>query len=90
MAFRTFASPDGAVWRAWSVAPDRPETWNDRAATFLPSGMVAGWLCFESDAEKRRLTPVPAGWSDLSDAEIWALCGTAEPVVRRPAAPEPG
>lgn len=27
-----------------------------------------GWLCFESDEEKRRLAPVPAGW-DTADAD---------------------
>lgn len=88
MAYRVFPAPDGTEWRAWSVVPDRPESWNDRAATFLPTGMVDGWLCFESAAEeKRRLNPIPVGWSDWSDEELWRLCGTAEPVVRRSAPP---
>lgn len=83
MAYRTFASPDGAIWTAWCVAPDRPECWNERAAHFLPAGMTGGWLCFESGEDKRRLSPAPVGWAEITDSELWALCGTAQSVKRR-------
>ena len=41
-----------------------------------------GWLCFESDVEKRRLTPVPGGWRSLSDPELVQLLGQAQAVNR--------
>jgi hypothetical protein len=53
--------------------------------------MAGGWLCFESVAEKRRLHPIPPGWENGSDAELWQLCSGATPVRRRtigPLAPE--
>lgn len=83
MSYRTFTGPDGATWKAWSVAPDRPESWNDRAAQFLPAGMAEGWLCLESGEDRRRVSPAPAGWLDASDAELWKLVDTAIPVKKR-------
>ncbi len=43
--------------------------------------MVHGWLCFESDTEKRRLAPIPSSWSALGDGDLERLCSTA---VRAP------
>jgi hypothetical protein len=37
-----------------------------------------GWLCFESEVERRRFAPVPAGWDALHDEELIALI-TARP-----------
>jgi len=88
MAYRTFPGPDGAPWNAWSIAPDRPESWNLKAAHFLPTGMTDGWLCFECGDDKRRLSPVPAGWDELADEELRAMCASAERVVRRGASPD--
>jgi hypothetical protein len=28
----------------------------------LTAGMDGGWLCFETDTEKRRLSPIPSDW----------------------------
>jgi hypothetical protein len=44
----------------------------------------AGWLCFQSESEKRRLTPVPADWTTATDAELEALLAGSVPVGRRP------
>lgn len=38
-----------------------------RARVALPGSFSAGWLCFESQGEKRRLTPVPAEWEQAED-----------------------
>src|SRR6185312_8332845 len=48
---------------------DRRLTPDRRKNPFRRSVEVAteysqGWLCFESEGEKRRLAPVPEGWSD--------------------------
>jgi hypothetical protein len=40
------------------------------------------WLIFESDGgERRRLAPVPDGWSTCPAVELERLCSRAEPVT---------
>lgn len=77
MAVRSFRDPDGRQWDVWEVIPSRT---SDR---FLPATMADGWLCFEAADEKRRLHPVRSGWERLDDAELLALCLTADPVQPR-------
>ena len=55
-----------------------------RSIDSLPEGYRNGWLCFESSSEKRRLTPLPAGWEDLPIERLSSLLGTAV-LVRRAA-----
>ena len=35
-----------------------------------PPRLTKGWVCFEREGERRRLQPVPEGWSRLSDVEL--------------------
>ena len=42
----------------------------------MPS-MAAGWLCFESRGEKRRLTPVPVNWENADERALVAFCDSA-------------
>jgi hypothetical protein len=44
--------------------------------------MAAGWLCFESASEKRRLVPVPPGWQRMSDRGLEELCARATSVAK--------
>jgi hypothetical protein len=44
--------------------------------------MSAGWLCFESASEKRRLAPVPPGWQQMSDRGLEELCARATVVAK--------
>ncbi|HYD53429.1 MAG TPA: hypothetical protein VEA99_12405, partial [Gemmatimonadaceae bacterium] len=44
-----------------------------------------GWLCFEAQDVKRRLTPIPSGWWRLTDEELACLCERAAAVDRKPA-----
>jgi hypothetical protein len=39
-----------------------------------------GWLCFDSDGEKRRLAPVPPQWYRLGNAQLEALGDIADVV----------
>jgi hypothetical protein len=39
--------------------------------------MSAGWLCFESASQKRRLAPVPRSWQRMSDRRLEELCARA-------------
>jgi hypothetical protein len=43
----------------------------------IAASLAAGWLCFESAAEKRRLVPVPPGWQRMSDRGLEELCARA-------------
>jgi hypothetical protein len=40
--------------------------------------LSGGWVCFTSQAEKRRLSPPPPAWDAASDAELEALCAQAQ------------
>jgi hypothetical protein len=82
MAARTFTDGAGTEWQAWSVVPGENLDWPAHARSHLPPAMVGGWLCFESQAEKRRLHPIPGGWEESSDEDLAAYCASAEPVRR--------
>ncbi len=57
-----------------------------------PSGMPArslvspdfekGWLCFESEGEKRRLAPVPPSWDHASSDQLSVWCQAARRVMK--------
>ena len=47
-----------------------------------PDYMLMGWLCFESNGDRRRFAPIPYGWEFLSDELLRFLLGVAEPVRR--------
>jgi hypothetical protein len=48
--------------------------------TPLTSGLRDGWLCFESVAGRRRLTPIPAGWDECNVEALEIYCRSATPV----------
>jgi hypothetical protein len=52
-----------------------------RAEDYLQS-VIHGWLAFEpvGGGEKRRLSPIPAGWERASDAELERMLDRAESV----------
>jgi hypothetical protein len=75
---RTIADSAGVVWTVFEVKkPGGGEQWS-----YLPEQFGKGWLCFESTISKRRLTPVPARWSECSDRELEGLLKKAQPVSR--------
>jgi hypothetical protein len=76
---RTIVDSTGTQWAVFEV--ERENTSADRWS-HLPSEFANGWLCFESDFSKRRLTPVPLRWSEFSDAELQRLVVQAHPVRR--------
>ena len=41
-----------------------------------------GWLCFQSDKEKRRFTPIPVDWHELPDSVLRAMLEVATPAPR--------
>lgn len=84
MAVREFTDHTGREWRAWDVVPDdlSPRTKDE---TYLAQLYVTGWVVFETKdgGDKRRLHPVPKGWSELPDAEVELLLDKAEIVPPR-------
>ena len=66
------------------TGPERRSSRDRRVRTpgLLTPGLERGWLCFEAEADKRRLTPVPAGWDEAPDAELEGLLQRARPVTR--------
>jgi hypothetical protein len=48
------------------------------ARVVVPPELQKGWLAFQSGTERRRLAPIPEGWSELSDTELIALLQRAE------------
>jgi hypothetical protein len=70
---------------AWGGTERRSGT--DRRVTsqrriMLADGYGAGWLTFESLDEKRRLTPIPPRWEDLSQPELRDLCDKAKRIAK--------
>ena len=84
---RGFKDPTGVEWRVWEVVPSRAAIGTSPVAqsrTSLSSTPYAnGWLCFESEAEKRRLAPIPDGWELGTPTEIAQLLDQATVVQAR-------
>lgn len=80
MANRTFWSASGEEWSVWDVVP-----------LGIPSDVVRllpefgdGWLTFYHAHQWRRLSPIPAGWQSMSDAELDELRCLARAAPQRP------
>ena len=54
-----------------------------RALSHLPRNFSAGWLCFESGEDRRRLGPIPPEWEHASDGQLQALLAEATVVPAR-------
>jgi hypothetical protein len=94
MAHRTFRDDNGRAWDAWEVIPTAVErrmlihasagpARSDRrrrkeARVVVPHDLQKGWLAFQSGVERKRLAPIPPGWSEMSDAELNHLLKHAE------------
>jgi hypothetical protein len=65
-----------------------PEAFRDRRRTdrrrevglriSLPPRLAAGWIAFECGDERRRLVPIPEGWSELGENALRELWSRAE------------
>jgi hypothetical protein len=81
--YRSFTDSSGAQWLVWKVAEADVSEIRGRGAADSPS-LGKAWLVFLSmSGETRRITPVPAEWRSLSDAELDALVRDAKPFQRR-------
>lgn len=75
MAVRDFIDLKGVKWKVWPVTPNsiQPKT----AAEDYLGDYSEGWLCFESNTERRRLAKYPKNWETLSDNGLLQLLKTA-------------
>ena len=74
MPQRDFTDSKGIRWLVWSTTPS--------AGSVLAGDMQKGWLTFESDGERRRLTPVPRDWEEAATDRMELYCRAAQPVSR--------
>jgi hypothetical protein len=67
-------------------ASERRVTLDRRRFSFRRVGVAAvyasGWLCFESEEEKRRLAPVPEDWDQATAEKLQSWCLSAKRVVK--------
>ena len=62
------------------VLGDRRTNLGGRGA--VASEYSAGWLCFASNGEKRRLAPVPVNWMSANDSQVAEWLRIAKRVVK--------
>lgn len=76
-----------ATGEGFTGGAERRHTPERRRAPFRRSVAVAseysqGWLCFESEGEKRRLAPVPPNWEEAGPDRLSTLLQAAKRVVK--------
>jgi len=80
MGLREFEDTSGERWRVWDTVPDRAESLGE---------FRLGWLTFDNGTERRRLAPIPVGWSELPDTRLSILLRLAAGSTTREPRPEP-
>lgn len=76
---RAFVDARAIWWDVFAVYPEaRPSQHSQLKGTFQQ-----GWLCFDSGTEKRRLSPIPDGWQQLSDGQLEQLSERAQVASRK-------
>ena len=71
---RTLQDNEGRTWRVWHV---RPQSGVLKGSS---PQLALGWLCFETEGEKRRLPQPQADWESIPDAGLLELLARAGPV----------
>src|SRR5687767_14456543 len=61
VGYREFVDDAGTFWRVWDTYPVAANTLRAVSPNY-----AGGWLTFESDAERRRLAPIPPEWEFAS------------------------
>jgi hypothetical protein len=77
MTMRSCTDRRGVRWDVFEVLPGA----DSRSAERMPAAFRAGWLCFQSPTERRRLAPIPLGWQGWEER---ALLGALEYGHRSP------
>lgn len=82
---RGFIDSTGVEWRVWEVLPSKAAIGDHASslASLQATAFANGWLCFESNDEKRRLAPIPPGWDAGAPEALERLCAQATVVPAR-------
>lgn len=95
MAHRRIADHARRVWDVWEVNPAsvaRKVTEERRSQPgvrvqrkemriVVADELREGWLAFQCESERRRITPIPLGWEAMTDDELLGLLARATPVA---------
>ena len=77
MALREVRDESGVLWTVYDVRPHA-----DRIGTLpVREELASGWLCFQSDAAKRRHVGIPEHWEQMDDGTLMSLMTKAALVV---------
>jgi hypothetical protein len=97
MAHRTFRDESGRAWDVWEVVPTAVERRIARTVTrpavaerrrvheprvVVPERLQRGWLAFQCGRERRRLSPIPVDWEDMTARELAELLHQADRRVK--------
>lgn len=75
MGARSFRDSAGKLWTVWAVP-----LYDEDGSTTVDPELADGWLEFQTQGERRRLAPIPLGWSRSNEEELCDLCRVARGV----------
>jgi len=73
MALRELHDESGTLWTIYDVHPGSQR----HGAVQVREELASGWLCFQSEATKRRLVGIPDRWEQLDDDALMSLMTAA-------------
>jgi hypothetical protein len=73
MALREVQDDSGVLWTIYDVHPSSQR----HGSVQVREELASGWLCFQSDATKRRLVGIPERWEQLDDDALMSLMTAA-------------
>jgi hypothetical protein len=75
----TFTDESGTKWDVFEVHPGHDR----RTVARVPDRFRMGWLCFQSEQERRRLAPIPDAWHSWDEPTLLAALHTTHGMPRR-------
>lgn len=73
MALRELRDASGVLWTIYDVHPSMVR----HGTLQVRDELASGWLCFQSDAAKRRLVGIPDNWEQMDDGALMSLMTAA-------------
>jgi hypothetical protein len=94
MPHRQFTDPHGVTWEVWDVQPEHlgsapGQDPPDKHKTPMSAELVAGWLCFQHDTDRRRFYPIPPHWQELPDSVLRVILEVSDAVKASDPLPPP-
>jgi hypothetical protein len=73
MALREVRDERGMLWTIYDVHPSTVR----HGMIQVREELASGWLCFQSEAAKRRLVGIPDQWEQMEDGALMSLMTAA-------------